>query len=227
MAHDALHDLTPAYALDALDADERMAYELHLATCEQCRAELETMQRTASSLAYAVLSPAPPPELRLRIVEQARLERGNVVPFRPRRRVTYALGAAAAVAACVAVAIGFWATSLSNELERERSVVEILADPQSRSLAMEGGNGRVVVSGTGEAALVVSGLAAAPEGKTYEIWVIEGDRALPAGLFDGSEARDVVRLTRPVPPRAAVAVTIEREGGVDAPTSEPVLSTRS
>jgi anti-sigma-K factor RskA len=227
VAHDPLHDLTPAYALDALDAEERAAYEQHLSTCEHCRAELETMQRTASSLAYAVVSPAPPPELRGRIVEQARLERGNVVAFRPRRTLSYALGAAAAVAASVAVAVGLWAASLSNELDRQRSVLEILADPQARSLAMTGGDGRLVVTGSGEAALVVSGLAAAPEGKTYEIWVIEGDRALPAGLFDGSEARDVVRLTRPVPRRAAVAVTIEAAGGVDAPTSEPVLSTRS
>jgi anti-sigma-K factor RskA len=227
VAHDALHDLTPAYALDALDAEERAAYEQHLSTCERCRAELDTMQRTASSLAYAVRSPAPRPELRERIVEQARLERGNVVAFRPRRTLPYALGAAAAIAASVAVAVGLWAASLSNEVDRQRSVLEILADPQARSLALAGGDGRVVVTGAGEAALVVSGLAAAPEGKTYEIWVIEDDRALPAGLFDGSDARDVVRLTRPVPRRAAVAVTIEPAGGVDAPTSEPVLSTRS
>lgn len=226
MAGDALHDLTPAYALDALDVEERAAYEEHLATCERCREELETMQRTASSLAYAVRSPAPPPELRERILDEARSERGNVVPFRG-RRLTYALGAAAAAAACVAVAIGLWAASLSSELERERSVVEILADPQSRSLAMEGGEGRLVVTGTGDAALVVAGVAAAPEGMTYEIWVIEDDRPLRAGLFDGSGSRDVVRLTRPVPPGAQVAVTIEREGGVDAPTSEPVMSTQT
>ncbi len=227
MAGDALHDLTPAYALDALDAEERTAYEQHLATCERCRAELETMQRTASSLAYAVRSPEPPAELRDRILARARVERGNVVPFRPARRLTYALGAAAAAAACIAIAIGVWATSLSSELERERSVVEILADPQSRSLAMEGGEGRLVVTGTGDAALVVAGVAAAPEGMTYEIWVIEDDRPLRAGLFDGSGSRDVVRLTRPVPPGAQVAVTVEREGGVDAPTSEPVMSTQT
>ena len=184
------------------------------------------MQRTASSLAFAVRSPAPPPELRERILDEARIERGNVVPFRG-RRLTYALGAAAAAAACVAAAIGLWAASLSGELERERSVVEILADPQSRSLAMEGGEGRLVVTGTGDAALVVAGVAAAPEGMTYEIWVIEDDRPLRAGLFDGSGSREVVRLTRPVPPGAQVAVTIEREGGVDAPTSEPVMSTQT
>ena len=86
MANDALHDLTPGYALDALDESERAEYEAHLATCEQCRDELARMQDTVGALAYAVHSPAPPPELRDRIVGQARAERGNVVPLRPRRR---------------------------------------------------------------------------------------------------------------------------------------------
>jgi anti-sigma factor RsiW len=31
------HGLTVAYALDALDADERRAYEEHLVDCERCR----------------------------------------------------------------------------------------------------------------------------------------------------------------------------------------------
>jgi anti-sigma factor RsiW len=34
-----LHDLTAAYALDALDPDEAREYEAHLARCERCRAE--------------------------------------------------------------------------------------------------------------------------------------------------------------------------------------------
>jgi anti-sigma factor RsiW len=98
MAHDAVHDLTPAYALDALDERERAEYEAHLATCESCRAELASLQESASSLAYSVPAPAPRPQLRERILEQARSERSNVVALRP-RRINYALGAVAAVAA--------------------------------------------------------------------------------------------------------------------------------
>ena len=40
MADEAIHDLTAAYALDALDAEEQELYEGHLATCERCREEL-------------------------------------------------------------------------------------------------------------------------------------------------------------------------------------------
>jgi anti-sigma-K factor RskA len=223
MAHDALHDLTPGYALDALDETERAAYEAHLATCEQCRDELARMQDTVGTLAYAVSSPAPPAELRDRIVAQARAERGNVVPFRPRRRLTYALGAVAAAAAVVALAVGLWAASLSDDLDQQRSVVSILADPQARQVPMQGGDGRVVVTDSGDAALVTS-VPAAPAGKTYEVWVFEGDTPRRAGTFEGDDAHDVVRLTRPVPAGAKIAVTVEADGGVDAPTSPPVMS---
>ena len=45
MADNAVHDLTPAYALDALDEIERLEYEAHLATCEDCRDELASTRR--------------------------------------------------------------------------------------------------------------------------------------------------------------------------------------
>ena len=222
MADETNHDLTAAYALGALDADEAERYEEHLASCERCREELAGFRDPVAALAYGVESPAPPAELRERILAAARAERSNVVPIR--RRLPVALGAAAAIAATVALALGLWASSVSNELDRERSLLAILADPDARAIPLEGANGRVVVTDTGEAALVVSGLATAPEGKTYEVWVAEGDRMLPAGVFDARHERDVVRLTRPVPPGSGVAVTVEDAGGTDAPTSDPIFT---
>jgi anti-sigma-K factor RskA len=222
MADEATHDLTAAYALDALDAHDQERYEEHLATCERCRDELAGLRDPAAMLAYGVESPAPPAELRSRILDAARAERSNVVPIR--RRLPAALGTVAAVAATVAIALGLWATSVSDELDRERSVVAILADPRATSIPLEGASGRVVVTDTGEAALVVSGLASAPKGKTYEIWVVEGGRTLPAGVFEAKRERDVVRLTRPVPPGSGVAVTVEDDGGTDAPTSDPIFT---
>src|SRR5437762_8553694 len=40
MDDNALHELTAPYALDALDADERRAYEAHPARCDRCRDDL-------------------------------------------------------------------------------------------------------------------------------------------------------------------------------------------
>src|SRR4051812_9380208 len=113
-----MHDLTAAYALDALDANESREYEDHLATCEECREQLAELGGAASALAFAVESPAPPEALRARILVSARAERPNVVPLRSRRMG--AIVAVAAVAAVAAIGLGIWAASLSSSLGQER-----------------------------------------------------------------------------------------------------------
>ena len=212
MAHDAVHDLTPAYALDALDETERAEYEAHLATCERCREELAALQDTATSLAYATPAPAPPPHLRDRIVEQARSER-NVFPLRP-RRLPQALGAVAAAAAAVAIALGVWGYAAANERDELRETL------RARVVPLPDGTGRLHVEPDGDATLVVD-RDDAPEGMDYELWVIEDDTPRRAGLFD--DGTNVVRLSRQVPRGASVAMTLERDGGVDAPTTEPIF----
>jgi hypothetical protein len=152
-----------------------------------------------------------------------------------RRR--FALPAAAsfaAVAAVAAIGLGLWGHSLSGELDDLRGelagsdeAVAVLSDPSARYLPLTGADGRVVISKTGRAALVVSNLDRAPDGKTYEIWVIDDGTALPAGLFDSADTRTVVAVTRPVPADAVVAVTLENEGGVDVPTGSPLFSSQS
>jgi anti-sigma factor RsiW len=224
-----LHDLTAAYALDALDPEEAREYEAHLARCERCRDELASLSEAAGALAYAAEAPVPPAELRARILQQAQRERPNVVPLRPRRLAP--LGAAAAVAACVAVALGVWAASLSNKLDRrdaelraQERVAAILAAPSSRTIAF--GRGALVVGRSGEAALVVHNLKDPPSGKTYEAWISAGGAPRPAGTFDGGEIVSVP-LDGAVEPGASVLVTVERDGGVDAPTQKPFLSVQS
>lgn len=220
----AIHELTAPYALDALDEPERREFEEHLRTCEPCREELASLQAAAGALAYAVEGSAPPEALRGRILEQVRAERGKVVPLRRPRVVLGAVGGLAAAAAAAAIGFGIWSASLSDELDRTRAALDVLADPAARSVELEGAAGRLVVGEDGRAALVVRGLEPAPAGKTYEIWVIE-ERPRRAGLFD--EAGEVVLLDRRVPEDATVAVTVEDDGGVDAPTSEPVFSAQT
>jgi anti-sigma factor RsiW len=219
------HDLTAAYALDALDSVEEQEYESHLATCERCRDELAALRDATASLAYAAPAPVPPPALRERILEQARSARAPVIQLRPRRRLTYALAAAAAAAACLAIGLGVWAASLNDRLNRQADTARILAE--GKRVPLQGANGELVVTESGDAVVVVSRIDPAPKGKTYELWVIQGVNAARAGLFEGGAGRHIVRLARPVPPQATVAATVEVDGGVDAPTSKPFFSARA
>lgn len=228
MEQQDVHALTAAYALDALDEAEEREYEAHLRGCDDCREELAAFTDVATQLAYGVDAPAPPTALRERILETARSERAVVVPFRPRRRLPYALGSLAAAAAVLAVAFGLWSSSLSDRLDRAEATSAILGDPNARSTELSGADGRVVVSETGDAVLVVAGLERAPSGKDYEVWVIEGDQnPRPAGVFEGDESDDVVRLEERVPPGSVVAVTLEQDGGVSAPTQTPLFTARA
>ena len=51
MEPERLHELAAGYALDALDDDERAAFEQHLAECEQCAADVRGFRETAALLA--------------------------------------------------------------------------------------------------------------------------------------------------------------------------------
>jgi anti-sigma factor RsiW len=201
-----VHDLTAAYALDALDADEVEAYERHLGQCEQCREQLAELNETAGAIAFGAVAPVPPPRLRAVILETAAAERTNVVPFLRRRWVARGLGVAAAAAACIVVGL---AVALSQSSHRTYV------------------SATLVVGANRTATLQLSGLRAAPRGKTYEAWVIPaGHRPIPAGTFPGG-GNTTVRLPGLVPRNAVVAVTVERAGGVRAPTTSPILSARA
>jgi anti-sigma factor RsiW len=203
MTNDQLHELTAAYALDALNADERREFETHLSDCERCRSELSELSKTVGALAFAVEGPVPPEELRGRILVAAREDSPNVVALRPRRVRLYA-GAAVAAAACAALAIGLWA-GLSGGSEKSKLALTIAP--------------------SGSAQLAVSGLDPAPAGKVYEAWVIAAGKPLPAGVFAGGGKTVVVRLTRPVPKGASVAITLERAPGATTPTLPILLQT--
>ncbi len=196
------HDLTAAYALDALGPDEAEAYERHLSQCEECREQLAELNETAAALAFSTVAPAPPARLRAAILDAAAAERSNVVPLLRRRWVARGLAVAAAAAACVAVGL---AVSLSQSSNSKKLTMSVSRDA------------------FGNATVHVSGLGAAPRDKTYEAWVIPAGRSpRPAGLFPGG-ASTTLHLAG-VPRSAVVAVTLERAGGVNKPTGAPILS---
>jgi hypothetical protein len=127
----------------------------------------------------------------------------------------------AVAASAAAVGIGVWAASLHHSLSRAQTAVRILGDPSSRRIPVTGAPGRLVVGPSGTAVLAVQ-LPAPPAGKTYEAWIAD-PTVRRAGQFDGR----TFTLPRRVARGAQVMVTLERSGGVDAPTSKPLLVARA
>jgi anti-sigma-K factor RskA len=73
-----VHQLAAAYALDALDDDERSAFEAHLPGCADCTAEVEGFIATAALLGSAAAQ-TPPPSLRDRILAEVATTRQDDV----------------------------------------------------------------------------------------------------------------------------------------------------
>jgi anti-sigma-K factor RskA len=201
MTTDDLHQLSAAYALDALDPGDRRAFEEHLADCDDCRAELASLGETVGALALAADGPAPPADLRDRIVSAARAEPPKVIALGPRRSRVYALTAVAA-AAVVGLAIGL-ALALSG-------------GGPSNQLALK-------LQPSGSSQLTARGFDRAPSGKVYEIWIIRNGRARPVAVFRGGDTH-VVDMGK-VPKGTVVAVTLERAPRASTPTTEPISKT--
>ena len=126
----------------------------------------------------------------------------NVVAIQPKRTRLYA-GVALAAAAAAAIAIGL-TTSLTGGSSSDKLGLKLS-----------------VTKGVAE--MTVTGLPDAPAGKTYEVWVINGTKPARAGLFHEG-GKQTLTLSRPVASGAKVAVTLEKAGGTDAPTTPVIVS---
>ncbi|HEX8398220.1 MAG TPA: anti-sigma factor [Pyrinomonadaceae bacterium] len=122
----------------------------------------------------------------------------------------------------------------SGELAQIRAERELLASPQTIVAALGGtenspqARARLVFDKqTGKAFLYVEGLPDAPDGKAYQIWWIsDPTKPAPGGTFKTHD-NGKGELRDQIPSKdlnaGVFAVTLEPEGGSDAPTSKPYL----
>lgn len=126
MNHDALLELTEAYVLGGLAADERRAVEAHLRACVECSAHVSELLRVGEGLGRLVDQREPPAHLRARVLDTiartAPAARENTARPRPARSAPLWLAVAASIAA---VALGLYAAALRSESSRlERALAE-------------------------------------------------------------------------------------------------------
>ncbi|MDY7102446.1 MAG: anti-sigma factor [Actinomycetota bacterium] len=221
--NDDLHHLAGAYALGALDDIDSRRFERHLAECPTCREEVDSFAPAAEHLADAVAVEAPG-DLRSRVlgeIDRTRQVSPLPSPARPRRPRTATLVAAAASIVAVLFA-GLFLTERSRTGELGE-VAAVLEAGDVRVVDLDGGSGalRVLYSPAEGSGLVLAGeLAAAPEGRTYQLWVVDGDDIGSVGLFHAGEVTRLA-LAAPPPEGSVLAVTVEPAGGSDQPTSDP------
>lgn len=223
--HD-LHHLAGAYALDALDAAERRAFEAHYPTCDICKAEVTDFREIGAILAEGVET-APRPELKTQIMTEV-MQTRQVSPMPPetvinlaerRRKVSRSVALAAAAAAVVVV---FGLVSVLRDASPS-GVEVVLAAPDAvvTTLVGEEGSLRIVWSDDlDQVAIIGSDLPSPGDGMAYALWFVEADGVTPATLFDAdSDMISFVDDVADIDPMAW-GVTIEPEEGSPQPTGD-------
>jgi anti-sigma-K factor RskA len=237
MTHEELRDSYELYVWGAAGAGERDEIRDHLHRgCEVCLAEVKRARQMAALLGQTAGEATPSPKLRRRILASVGFEQ---------RRFGWAPFLAAALVLALFAAFYFsgrerdfatLATRLDGqlrektiELTRMNEAFAILngIDTTVTSFGKGQTKGKVFVNPPQGVLLIASELPQTPAGKTYEMWVVPkgGKAPLPAGTFQagaGGNAMHIQRGAVDVNDAAAVAVTLENEGGSAAPTL-PIL----
>ena len=150
MIHSHIEDLAEAYALGALEAEERRMVEGHLETCSQCTSLIREHLEVAIALALAVPPMDPPHHLRGQIMDQLVPEEHATTQPKPAaagksgwRRARWVIPVAASMAASVLIfvlsGIGvlvFSQQSQVYDLQSQLGDMETLID-EERSTSQE------------------------------------------------------------------------------------------
>ncbi len=231
-SHDEMLDAVAAYALGALRPGEASDVIAHLRDCAECRAEYRLLQPAVTAVAYSAEACADDtsgaavasPLLKARIMKHVRGEVRRPRAIRP-------WPAYAAAAACLALAIvaGLFDLSLTNRLGQERAQVveqnQTIADfmaPDSQRHPFA--HGEVVMHGP-RLYIAMHDMPMPPRGKVYQAWTLtKGAKTVaPSKTFmPAPTGMTVVRLPETATTLAAVAVSIEPEGGSQQPTTKPI-----
>jgi anti-sigma factor RsiW len=239
--HEDIVELLGAFALDAVDDDERDVIEAHLAGCPRCRAEVEGHRETAALLAHSgerapegvwdriaeALDEAPP-ALDLTRLTHRRPARRTI----PLRVAAATMAVAAAVTLLLGVALGRNDDGLGR-LDKVADAMEkalvanaanaALANPQAEQVQLASSDGKAsarvvrLPDGTG---YLLPNLAPLPADRVYQLWAVRSDAKISLGVLGGRPEVSAFRMNGPV---VAYAVTDEAAGGVAQTQNQPVI----
>ena len=225
MTCEELRDEYGAWALGIAEDPERTEIADHLARqCPVCVPGVRGAMAMVTAMSNTVPSVDPPKYLRGRVIGM--VERGG-----KRRSLGFLLPwAAYAVMAIVLLVVVLPSRRQNPDTAKLAAALSILNDPTAKQVTFgetaHPSRGRVFVSGGKGVLFIGASLPSIAPNKTFELWVIPAKgNPVPAGTFHG-EADATAVYVRPGPVQAdaaAVAVTVEPEGGSPQPTTTPFI----
>jgi anti-sigma-K factor RskA len=250
VSDDTIHDFAAAYALDAVEGQERVLFEAHLPGCQRCQRDVIDFAESVVGFSVGLEQP-PPVALRERLLsriaqepqdpgEPGRAAAGVTRPSARRsgaprshaprsgapRSSRWLVGIVAAAVIGVGAVV---ATELWPEQQPPTATEQVLEAEDSRRFTEQLNGSTVTVVNSASlrrSVLIADDMQAPPEGRAYQLWFIHEDgTAVSAGLMPRDDAdRLEVLLDGDPTGAAAVGITLEPAGGSDQPTSDPLVS---
>lgn len=242
MTHAEATELAGLYVLDALEPAERAQVDAHLATCAQAHDDFAAVGGVAPALASLADPVGAPASLKNKVLADYRAgaytgAHSPAAPVRPARQSWLGWAAAAAAVLLIGVTASWAYVAQSRaDTESQRSVqiasaIDAMAQPDSTVAFLSGTgtsvgsaaiHGFAAVRADGAGYLVMTGLSAAPAGKTYQVWYLVGGAATSAGLLKvDADGYAVLDGFASAVSANLVALTVEPAGGSGQPTTDP------
>jgi anti-sigma-K factor RskA len=236
-----IHPNLPAFVLGGLESQEDAEVRRHLASCSDCRRELEELRKVNRALEAAPPPANPPSHLKDEILSQVRAEQrylstedessvaeeraSSTIARSKNLRIILSSAAAAAVVAFVAIGVllGF------QREEPPVATIQLVPTPQEAA-GLEGYWGvaeiRPQPSGNQQVELKLNNFEQPKPNSYYELWFVSGESRISAGSFT-SVGKGETRVMLNAPPETrnyhTLLITEEHVDERPAPGDEAAL----
>jgi anti-sigma-K factor RskA len=225
--HEQFADDLALYALNALEGEDRLLLEKHLATCAECRVELEQLRGDGALLALSTTGPKPPLRSRKRLLDAVAKEAAVSPASRARnvdtRRSWWGWLGWAATLAVMVFAASLWkenaalqqgvltarsqAAQSTRELEELRRIAAPIISPEAQRVTLvamktspQPQGKAFYLRNRNSLVFVANNMPALPPQKAYELWLIPTQGApIAAGVFKPDAHGSATMVNPPLP----------------------------
>ena len=239
MDRNELLDLIPAYALEALESDEKIQVEALLKTDAEAQQILADYQDITNNLILATPARRAPAHLqddlrkRLAANRPVQAAPSTSVPKPTRRHRVSIWMPLLAAAAIIAIVFGARSYLNRNRNPAEDLYNQIIAMPGYKTMPIPGADGttpigEMVASPDGsQAVLRMTRVPALQSDRTFQLWLIDDSGAHSGGLFPFTQSDStyyvIVPLAKNVLDYQAFGVSVEPTGGSPTPSTTPIV----
>ena len=247
--HDELLDSIAVYALGSLPRGEAATVRAHLRTCPQCREEYDALRPAVDALALSAEActdgrsgPVPSQLLKARIMRTVQQESRPQTVAQSRVRPSWPamiVAAAAIVLAVVTTANNLIMRSdlaqtreqlaqvqtqnagINRRLAAQRIMIADVMDTSAKRFPVTGGQ---VIRRNDHLYIAMDGMPLPPKGHIYQAWTEHvGAQKMAPSITFMPDRSGVALVSLPVNAStvAAIAVSVEPDGGSKAPTTKP------